>query len=241
MSVSKDPVTGRTILIQKIINLIPKKLRLYINPSRKGVEEWMIYASSKMKSKSLLLDAGAGPCPYKHYFPQCIYEATDVLPAKDIDFVGSLSDIPKKSNTYDYIISTQVLEHVDNPEAVIKEMYRILKPKGKLFLTAPQNGPLHQEPYHFYNFTKYGLQRLLDIAKFETNIMKPNGGYWHHLSNVIRDNELTSQIKTKPLRWLVMLFERPICGIIIPLLLYPLDFFDKEKKYTSGWLVEATK
>ena len=68
---SKDPVTGRNLIIQKLINLIPKKCRLILNPRRKGIEEFMQYAAKQIPQGSSLLDAGAGPSPYKHYFPQC--------------------------------------------------------------------------------------------------------------------------------------------------------------------------
>lgn len=238
---AKDIITGRNVKIQKIINIIPKSWRLIINPRRKGIEEFMQYASKQIPSESLLLDAGAGPQPYKHYFPQCRYEATDVINMKGLDFVCSLDNIPKPDQIYDFVISTETLEHVKDPRSVIYELYRILKPQGKLFLTVPQNCALHQEPYHFFNSTKWGLQELFQDAGFFNINIKPNGGYWHYMSNSIRDNGLTSQIKWTPLRWFIMIPERLICGILLPLLLYPLDFFDKEKKFTNGWLVEATR
>jgi SAM-dependent methyltransferase len=241
MQINKDTITGRNKITQAIINLIPKKLRLIINPRRKGVEEFMQYASKQMQKDSLLLDAGAGPSPYKHYFSQCKYEATDILPSNNITFMCSLEDIPRKDNYYNYIINTETLEHVDNPTAVINEFYRILKPFGQIFLTAPLNCAVHQEPYHYFNFSNYGLQKLFQDAGFFNVNIKPNGGYWHYLSNSIRDNNLTSQIKWKPLRWIVMIPERLICGILLPLILYPLDYCDRRKKYTNGWLVEATK
>lgn len=241
MKTTKDLVTGRNTIIQACINIIPKKLRLLLNPRRKNIEEFMQYASTKMRKDSFLLDAGAGPSPYKNYFYQCKYEASDVLPASNINLVCSLDLIPRNPNTYDYIINTEVLEHVKNPSKVILELYRVLKPGGILFLTAPQNCALHQEPYHYYNITKYGLENILNNAGFKNIVIKPNGGYWHYLSNSIRDNNLTSQIKFKPLKWIIMIPERLLFGIIIPLLLYPLDYCDREKKYTNGWLVEATK
>jgi len=62
------------------------------------------------------------------------------------NFICSLDNIPKPNNSYGVIINTQVLEHVAEPQKVITEFYRILKPKGKLFLTAPQGWGIHGEP-----------------------------------------------------------------------------------------------
>ena len=42
-----------------------------------------------------------------------------------------------RSNLFDLVTATSVLEHVDNPERVIKDMVRVLKPRGYIFLTGP--------------------------------------------------------------------------------------------------------
>jgi SAM-dependent methyltransferase len=78
------------------------------------------------------------------------------------------------------------LEHVEYPQKVIKEFYRILKPKGKLFLTAPLAWRLHSEPYHFYNFTKYGLESLFKNAGFKVIFIKKRGGLFWFLEEIIK-------------------------------------------------------
>jgi ubiquinone/menaquinone biosynthesis C-methylase UbiE len=45
--------------------------------------------------------------------------------------------LPFRSNLFDLVTATSVLEHVDNPDKVVKEMVRILKPRGYIFLTGP--------------------------------------------------------------------------------------------------------
>ena len=45
--------------------------------------------------------------------------------------------IPFKNNTFEGIVSTEVFEHVDNRKKFIKELFRVLKPGGKLLITAP--------------------------------------------------------------------------------------------------------
>lgn len=52
--------------------------------------------------------------------------------------VANLSNkIPFEDNCFDLVISTEVLEHVNDPDTFLKEIYRVLKPNGKLLLTTP--------------------------------------------------------------------------------------------------------
>jgi len=237
----QDTLTGRNTIFQSIINLIPKNLRLLINPQRRYIEKFVEKAGGKLSINKLLLDAGSGPSPYKHYF-RCKYEATEIYSAPNIDFVCSLDNIPRKDNTYDGILNTEVLEHVNNPEKVIGEMYRVLKKDGKLFMTVPQMYCIHQEPYNFYYYTKYALSKILGAAGFEDIIIKPRGGYFIAVATMIRENGILDQIKDKKcIYWTLRIIEYPFSCIIIPLLGSLLDFLDRTKKWTIGYTVEAKK
>ena len=116
-----------------------------------GIVNFMEFASKQVKPSEKILDAGAGDRRYKKYFFHARYEATDFKDVLDnfftdifnhsskikYDFICSLDKISKPNGSYDAIINTQVLEHVECPQKVINEFYRILKPGGKLFLTTP--------------------------------------------------------------------------------------------------------
>ena len=236
-----NPVTGRSAILQTIINIIPKKLRLLINPQRNYIERFIKQAALQLSEEDILLDAGAGPSPYKHYF-KCKYEATEIYHASNINFMCSLDRIPKKDNTYDAILNTEVLEHVSDPTKVVNEMYRVLKKDGKLFLTVPQTYCLHQEPYNYYYFTKYVIHNLLTEVGFKNIKIKPRGGYFIALATMIRENGILDQIKHKKyIYWPLRIIEYPINCIIVPLLGTALDWIDTKKKWTIGYTVEATK
>jgi ubiquinone/menaquinone biosynthesis C-methylase UbiE len=65
--------------------------------------------------------------------------------------------LPFQDNTFDLVISIQVLEHVKDPDAVLREAYRVLKPGGWLYLTA--------ENYLSFREAHYGIAWLPLLPK----------------------------------------------------------------------------
>jgi ubiquinone/menaquinone biosynthesis C-methylase UbiE len=51
--------------------------------------------------------------------------------------VGDVGALPFASATFDVVISSEVIEHTQNPYRTIEEMSRVLKPNGCLLLTVP--------------------------------------------------------------------------------------------------------
>lgn len=238
-----DKVTGRKKIIQKIINVIPKSFRLRFNPRRYVIERFVETEAKKLKVNSRVLDAGAGPCPYKKFFDHCNYEATDFVDTnKCLDFVCSLDRIPKKNLSYDAVLSTEVLEHVEDPQKIVNELYRILKKDGKLILTVPQAWRIHQAPHNYFYFTFYGLRSLLKKAGFSKYKVNHMGGYFWFLADVIRFNNLLEQVKkNKILYYPLTMLGFPFTQILFPFIFFHLDFFDKKRDWTMGYTVEAIK
>ncbi len=50
---------------------------------------------------------------------------------------GDVFALPFKNNSFDFIILSEVLEHLDQPHQALKECYRILKPEGRLLISVP--------------------------------------------------------------------------------------------------------
>lgn len=180
------------------------------------IDRFVKNASKLVKPSDKILDAGAGDCPYRHYFNSSNYHSMDIK-GNDHTFLGNLEHIPVLDKTYDIILCTQVLEHVPYPQKVINEFYRILKPGGKLFLTAPQGWKLHGEPNHYFNFTKYGLALLFNDAGLSLVSIETQGGMFWYFNDCIRDLPL------------------PFIKQFIQLFLFNLDKFDKNQKFTLGY------
>ena len=85
----------------------------------------------------------------------------DLFPFPNVDIAADITKVPLKCEIADSVILDSVIEHVADPAAVVREAYRILKPKGRLFINCPFMLPYHGYPGHYQNFTRDGLKHLL--------------------------------------------------------------------------------
>lgn len=131
-----------------------------------------------------VLDAGAGECAYKIFFSKQEYKAIDLGVGENnwnynnLDYMAPLDRMPIEDNTFDAIICTQVLEHLELPYESLLEMNRVLKPGGKIYITVPMSQDEHQVPYDFFRYTSYGIESLLTRAGFKNITIRPFGGRW---------------------------------------------------------------
>lgn len=222
-----------------------KSLRLTkgkIYPERYGINQLVVFASNEVAAGARLVDAGGGSSSYRRYFSKVEYISMDFAkPGHGYDYsnlniIGDLTSIPLKDNSVDAILCTQVLEHVSEPKEVLAEFSRVLKPGGQLFLSAPQGWPLHGEPDDFYRYTSYGLRHLLKVNGFQVVFIKPIGGFFWFMASILvpaaRRGVKNSILKLPA----VILF-----AIILPLLCFYLDRFDREKKMTVGYTCYCRK
>ena len=81
-------------------------------------------------------------------------------------------NIPFEDNYFDIIYSNQVFEHVRYPEALLKEIHRVLKPNGYFIGSVS-----YLEPYHsfsFWNYTPYGFKEILNQAGLQAIEIRPS-------------------------------------------------------------------
>lgn len=185
-------------------------------------------------AKGKLLDIGCGSKPYKRIFSTVdCYIGVDLSENSKADVIGNAMKLPFASETFDTVLTTQVLEHVPEPSRMIEEMYRVMRPDGYLILTAPQTGQLHGEPHDYYRFTKHGLCYLLEKNGFIVDYIKARGGFWITVGNMF-------VVYISSFRPILNAIMRPV-AIIVQIMAPLLDLLRFWELDTLGYLVIARK
>ena len=79
--------------------------------------------------------------------------------------------LPFEDGSFDAVYCKQVLEHVREPEPLLAEVARVLRPGGLLAGSTSQLEPFHS--FSTWNYTPYGLKLLLEEAGLEVVEMRP--------------------------------------------------------------------
>lgn len=237
--------------------LITTSQERFWHPEAHARDQWVKAQAEKLPRGSKVLDAGAGASKYRPFFAHCAYRTQDfclyqgalVKYLQPIDHVCDITAIPLPDQSLDAILCTEVFEHVVDPMAVLAEFHRLLKPDGKLWLTAPLLSHLHMEPYHYYGgFTHYWYRFWLPKKGFAIESITPIGG--PGLSAVIFSQAFYSrwaeaERELNPLRKLFSKLLRANakiwCHWLLPLLLPKFDRWLGNKVICSGYMVAATR
>jgi SAM-dependent methyltransferase len=122
---------------------------------------------------SKVLDYGSGGSPYRRLFEPTVYHRADLEGGPNLDFTyGPSAVLPADLSDYDCVLSTQVLEHVQDPAAYLQECHRVLRPGGHLILTTHGLFEDHGCPYDYWRWTVYGLKRLVESSGLQVNAVK---------------------------------------------------------------------
>lgn len=88
----------------------------------------------------------------------------DIFPYKNVDIVADARMLPFPDNSIDMVISEFLLEHVPDPEHVVKEIARVVKSGGYIYIAVPFLHPYHASPDDFKRWTVSALQK--DFSSF---------------------------------------------------------------------------
>ncbi len=164
---------------------------------------WVERVLTALPAGARILDAGAGEQQFKRFCTHLDYVAQDLAEydgkgngsglqmgrwdTSAADIVCDISAIPEKDASFDAILCTEVLEHVPEPSAVLKEFARLLRSGGHLILTAPFCSLTHFAPSHFCTgFNRYYFEFHLPRFGFEIREIETNGNFFEYLAQEIR-------------------------------------------------------
>lgn len=199
-----------------------------------------LFSSKYLKGK--LIDIGCGTKPYKELLSPYVDEhigvdLEDPIHGKsEIDIFGTAYKIPVTSDSFDSVICTAVLEHLEEPELALKESYRVLKKGGYAIYSVPFIWHLHEEPRDFYRYSKYALEYLFNKTGFEIIELKALSGFW-----VTFGQSLVYYLygfNRGPFKWLRII---DAIGVVIQSGAYVLNKIDKTERWTWMYMVVAKK
>lgn len=159
-------------------NVISKMDLDHLDLIRQNVSNFLSKCAKKYDKTGILLDIapqiyeGAGAC-----FKSAKVETLDIDSSSNATYIADICNSNNEiipDNYADFVVCTEVLEHVIDPFAAVAEIYRIVKPNGFVFLSVPFNFRIHGPLPDCWRFTKHGLEVLLkkftviDLEELET-------------------------------------------------------------------------
>ena len=206
---------------------------------------WIEETLKKIPQGLTLLDAGAGESQFKKFCSHLNYIAQDFgqyhgggdvglqqtqWDNSKLNIVSDITTIPLPDHDVDAIMCTEVLEHIPDPIAAIKEFSRLVKPGGYLLITAPFASITHFAPYHFATgFNRYFYETHLPANGFTIEEMQLNGNFFEYIA---QENRRIKLVAKKYAAKKINIFEK----IIIHLNLLILQQLSKRDKGSSELL-----
>jgi len=192
------------------------------------------FLKSYSKRNTICLNIGSG----NSLISSDIYNV-DIFAYDNVDVVCDIENLPFTDNSVDTILNIAVLEHMPNPQKVLDEIYRVLKPNGVIYTAFPFMQGFHASPYDFTRVTEEGIKVL--HKRFEQIDVKPFGGPTSGFLWVLQE-------------WIAILFSfgskrlHLIIYLTIMVLTFPLKYLDfflikhpMAKNISSGFIFIGKK
>lgn len=194
----------------------------YLTQLRKAIEETIRYYVAPLGRVQQIVDYGCGQYPYKPLFlPFCEkYIGVDLPENTKAELhISPRGEVPLSDEQVQIVLSTQVLEHVPNPNFYLQEAYRILAPQGLLILSTHGYWIFHPDPTDFWRWTSMGLQKII----------QENGFKILHFKGIIGRAAIGIQLVQDGILFKLPKFIRPFFALPMQGLAYLLDKIHSQK------------
>lgn len=136
-----------------------------------------------LHARGRLLDLGCGHVPlYAAYRPHvgsvtCVDWAQSLHANPFLDHLVDLNGaLPFAEGSYDTVVLSDVLEHLPEPQPLLREIARVLVPGGRLLMNLPFLYRIHEAPHDYARYTAFALRRYLEAAGLQVLELQPVGG-----------------------------------------------------------------
>jgi SAM-dependent methyltransferase len=172
----------------------PERLRL-----RRIIRGWL----ERVPPGSVVLEVGAGSGflepVVRRAVPRAVYVGGDIAPTETTGIVFDATAMPLANASVDVVMAVEVLEHMPQPEALVAEASRVLRPQGRLMLTVPFMFGVHDfRDYH--RFTPLGMEQILARHGVALEEVRLRGGTFTAATGLVRTLILNA-IVGKPKDW----------------------------------------
>lgn len=147
---------------------------------RKSILDFL--RSNSNQFKGCFVDLGCGFMPYRRMIEDSVQEYvgidienSDIYTADSIVFWDGKT-IPLENESADVLLSTELLEHVEAPKEISKEVFRVLKPGGVWLGTVPFVWPMHEVPHDRNRYTPFTLLDIIQYPGFSIRKISALGG-----------------------------------------------------------------
>jgi len=142
-----------------------------------------------------VLDAGCGMQPFREMLVNAgyLYTSTDAVQNQTgtVDFVTPLDEplpeLMRSCPPFEFILCTEVMEHVAEWKTAFENFSQMLAPQGRLLITAPHFYPLHETPYDFWRPTPYAIEHFAKANGLRVIFMEQAGGPWEVLGTLLAE------------------------------------------------------
>lgn len=126
-------------------------------PERRRIAERL----RALPPEALVVDVGCGA---ESAWPGLV--RLDIAPGPQVDIAADAHDLPFRDGSVDVLLLVRVLEHVRDPQRVVAEAARVLRPGGEVLAVVPFLEPYHRNPTDHSRYCRDGVERL--FGAFET-------------------------------------------------------------------------
>lgn len=203
------------------------------------VDSFYLNAASVWNADAVCIDVGGkktkkkGNFILEDYINAPIYVNID--PEVTPDYVCDARCMPFQDDYADILICSEMLEHVEEPVEVLREMYRVLKPGGKIFVCVPFSMHIHGLPHDYGRYTEMWWRVQAEKIGFSEMELAKQGGYYATRLNMNKRyfKMMYRRHRRNPLMLLPYLYFVVCNSILLLLEKHGADY--AEAGYTTGY------